>query len=131
MLTSDGRTPAARPAAAATASRPAPPAVSGSPDSVVLSRRDVDDALGDFARLTSAIRGSFSASGVTVDAVGEGTIFQRAGLRGGDVITAVDGVRLRSLDDAANVYARASTAQAITAQIVRAGKPMTLHVTIQ
>jgi hypothetical protein len=47
------------------------------------------------------------------------------------VIASVDGVRLRSLDDAANVYARASTANAMTAQIVRGGKPMTLHVAIR
>jgi S1-C subfamily serine protease len=77
------------------------------------------------------VRGSFSANGVAIDAVGDGTIFQRAGLRAGDVVTSVDGVRLRTLDDAANLYARASSARAITAQVVRAGKPITLHVVIQ
>jgi S1-C subfamily serine protease len=66
-----------------------------------------------------------------VNAIGDGTLFQRAGLRAGDVIASVDGVRLRSLDDAANVYARASTATAMTAQIVRSGRPMTLHVAIR
>jgi len=98
---------------------------------VVLSRRDVEAALADFGRLTASIRGSFSASGVVVDAVSDGTLFQRAGLRAGDVIASVDGIRLRSLDDAANLYARASSASAITAQIVRGGKPMTLHVAIR
>ncbi len=132
MLTSGGRTPDVRAPAVAPEPRTAAPASSsGAPDTVVLSRGEVDDALGDFSRLTAAIRGSFSASGVTVDAVGDGTIFQRAGLRAGDVITAIDGARLRSLDDAANLYARASTARAISAQIVRAGKPMTLHIAIQ
>jgi S1-C subfamily serine protease len=77
------------------------------------------------------MRASFSSTGVVIDGVGDGTIFQRAGLRSGDVITAVDGVRLRSLDDAANLYARAATAKAINAQIVRAGRPATLHVVIQ
>ena len=66
-----------------------------------------------------------------VSAIGDGTLFQRAGLRAGDVIASVDGVRLRSLDDAANVYARASTASAMTAQIIRGGKPITLHVAIR
>jgi hypothetical protein len=97
----------------------------------VISRGEVQAALADFGRLAAAIRGSFSASGVVVNAVGDGTLFQRAGLRAGDVIASVDGVRLRSLDDAANVYARASTAAAMTAQIVRGGKPMTLHVAIR
>ena len=98
---------------------------------VVLSRGEVQAALADFSRLTAAFHGSFSASGVVVDAVSDGTLFQRAGLRAGDVIASVDGLRLRSLDDAANLYARAATANAITAQIVRGGKPMTLHVAIR
>jgi S1-C subfamily serine protease len=98
---------------------------------VVVSRAELDRALADFAALAAGVRASFSASGLVVDAVGEGTIFERAGLRAGDVVTAVDGVRLRSLDDAANLYARAATARAITAKIVRAGAPATLHVVIQ
>jgi hypothetical protein len=108
--------------------RPAVPPAPG--DAIAISRSDLDSALADFARLTAGVRGSFSATGVVIDSVGDGTIFQRAGLRAGDVVTSVDGVRLRTLDDAANLYARASTARAITAQVVRAGKPVTLHVVI-
>ena len=99
-------------------------------DAIAISRSDLDSALANFARLTAGVRGSFSANGVVIDSVGDGTIFQRAGLRAGDVVTSVDGVRLRTLDDAANLYARASTARAMTAQVVRAGKPITLHVVI-
>jgi hypothetical protein len=106
-------------------------ASAGPREAVLLSRGDVDAALADFAKLTAAIHGSFSADGVVVDAVGEGTLFQRAGLRAGDVIAAVDGTRLRSLDDAANLYARAAKASTLTAQIVRGGKPITLHVAIR
>ncbi|HEX7842541.1 MAG TPA: PDZ domain-containing protein [Kofleriaceae bacterium] len=140
VMTSDGRTrgprpPAAGPQAADSQAHPVPAAPVASDtrtgDAMVISRGDLDRALADFAGLTSALRGSFSASGVTVESVGEGTIFQRAGLRAGDVITSVDGARLRSLDDAANLYVRASTAQAMTAQVLRGGKPVTLRVVIQ
>ena len=96
-----------------------------------ISRAELDRALADFAALTAAVRASFSAAGVVVDSVGAGTIFQRAGLRAGDVIASVDGIQLRSLDDAANLYARAATAKMITAQVVRAGKPVTLRMTIR
>jgi S1-C subfamily serine protease len=99
-------------------------------DAIAIPRSDLDSALADFARLTAGVRGSFSANGVAINSVGDGTIFQRAGLRAGDVVTSVDGVRLRTLDDAANLYARAATARAMTAQVVRAGKPITLHVVI-
>jgi S1-C subfamily serine protease len=97
----------------------------------VLSRTDVDGALRDFAALSAALHGRFSASGLAVDAVSDGSIFQRAGLRAGDVIASVDGATLRSLDDAANLYARAPTASAFSVQVVRDGKPLTLHVVIQ
>jgi serine protease Do len=100
-------------------------------DTVVVARAELDGALADFAALSTAVRGSFSTSGLAVDQIAGGTIFERAGLRAGDVVTAVDGSRLRSLDDAANLYARASTARTITAQIIRNGRPMTLHVAIQ
>jgi hypothetical protein len=124
--------PTAAPVVAHADGRPASAGAPAAPgDAVTLSRVEVDAALADFARLTAAIHGSFSAAGVVVDAVRDRTLFQRAGLRAGDVIAAVDGIRLRSLDDAANLYARASKATAITAQIVRSGKPMTLHVVIR
>jgi hypothetical protein len=128
-----GALPAAdvRPALTAPPSSEVRTASAAPAGTIVLPRGDVDGALADFAGLAAAVRGGFSASGLSVDAVGEGTIFQRAGLRAGDVVTAVDGARLRSLDDAANLYARASTASAITAQILRGGKPMTLHVAIR
>jgi hypothetical protein len=117
--------------APAATTREARPEAAATGEAVLLSRGEVEAALADFGRLTAAIHGRFSASGLVVDAVGEGTLFQRAGVRAGDVIAAVDGIRLRSLDDAANVYARASKATAMTAQIVRGGKPMTLHVAIR
>jgi S1-C subfamily serine protease len=103
----------------------------GAPLAVVLSRREVDGALADFSGLATAIRGGFSANGLRVDDVNASSLFYRAGLRAGDVVTAIDGARLRTLDDAANLYARAATAKTITAQLVRGGKPVTLHVVIQ
>ncbi|HEX2691855.1 MAG TPA: PDZ domain-containing protein, partial [Kofleriaceae bacterium] len=102
-----------------------------SSEAVILTRADVDGALADFAKLAAALRGRFSADGLVVDGVRDGTIFQRAGLRAGDVITSVDGAPLHSLDDAANLYARASSTKAITAQILRGGKLMTVRVAIQ
>jgi hypothetical protein len=123
----DGAAPAA--AEARTAAPDARPA-DARPGDVVISRADLDRALGNFAGLAASIRGSFSPQGLVVGSVSDGSLFQRAGLRAGDVITAVDGIRLRSLDDAANLYARASTAKSVTAQILRGGKPLTLRVVV-
>lgn len=46
-------------------------------------------------------------------------------------MTSVDGRPLRSLDDAANLYARASSLRAATIQVTRAGKPVVLRVAIR
>jgi len=119
---------AAEPPAAPVAAEPPAPSRG---DGVTLSRAEVERALADFAKLTLAMHGSFTASGVRVDGVGDGTIFQRVGLRAGDVIASVDGAPLRTLDDAATLYARAGSAKAFTAQVVRHGAPVALHVTIQ
>lgn len=98
---------------------------------VLISRGDLDRALADFTALSAGLHGSFSTTGFRIDRVVDGTIFERAGLRAGDVITAVDGIRPRSIDDAANLYARASSARAMSAQILRNARPATLHVVIQ
>ena len=125
-------------ASSATPEEPAPQPTSevrastGDPtERVTLTRTELDAALADFAKLTLAMHGSFTGSGALIDGVSDGTIFQRIGLRAGDLITVVDGARLRTLDDAANVYARAASAKTITAQIVRNGKPVTLRVAIR
>ena len=126
---------AASPAAAVAQPVPPQPPIVSVPgersDSITLAKTDVDSALADFAKLTLSVHGSFTGSGVLLDGVGDATIFQRAGLRAGDLITAVDGSQLRTLDDTANLYARAASVKAMTVQLVRNGKPLALHVAIR
>lgn len=121
--------PAAAPAAAAPAAA-APAAAAPSADAV-LSRREVDAALADFGTLSVALRASFTPAGVKIDAVLDGSLFAKAGLRAGDVVATVDGKPLRSLDDVAALYARAGSLRAVTAQVVRGGKPLSLRAIIQ
>jgi type II secretory pathway component PulC len=96
----------------------------------VLSRSELNVALADFGKLTNLVRGTFTAQGARLDVVGEGSIFAKAGLRSGDVVTAVDNTPLHSIDDAADLYVRASATRAANIQLLRAGKPLTLRVLI-
>jgi S1-C subfamily serine protease len=96
-----------------------------------LSRGDVRLALADFAKLTASVHGAFTPAGVRIDGLAAGSIFVKAGLKSGDLVTAVDGKPIKSLDDAADLYVRATSARNISIQIVRNGKPTTLRVTIQ
>ena len=106
-------------------------AATGSPNAAVIARTDVDAALADFGKLAGSFRATFTAEGLRFDAITDGTLLAQAGLKKGDVVTAVDNQPLRSLDDAANLYARAGSVKSTTIQLVRAGKPLTLKVAIQ
>ncbi|MBV8761957.1 MAG: PDZ domain-containing protein [Deltaproteobacteria bacterium] len=117
--------------AAALTGAPAPAPAAGAAGTTVLARADVKAALASFGTLAGSIRGSFTPVGVRVDSVAAGSLFAKAGLQAGDVVSAVDGAPLRSLDDAADLYARAGTAKVVSASVMRSGKPMTLRVAIQ
>ena len=132
------------PAAEATATAAAPTAtlgaslgatLGGTPPlakgTVVLTRIDVNASLADFSKLVASVRGAFVPTGVRIDGLAEGSLLVKAGLRAGDVVTAVDGRPLRSLDDTAELYARAGAARQVALQIVRAGKPVALRIMIQ
>jgi len=97
----------------------------------VLARADVAAALGNFGALASAVRGSFTAGGAHLDAVAPDSLFAKAGLRAGDTITEINHQPMHSIDDAANLYSRASVLKTVTIQLVRAGKPMTLQLSIR
>jgi hypothetical protein len=96
-----------------------------------LSKKEVNLALNDFASLSSSIDGSFTAKGLTLDKVAASSVFAKAGLVAGDIVTAVNGKPLRTIDDAADLYARAGSMKSANVQILRAGKPQTLRIAIQ
>jgi len=109
---------------------PATPAPATNPD-IVLSRVEVDAALGDFGGLLSSVRGELTPAGARIDHLLAGSMLARTTLRVGDVVVSVDGKPLRSLDDAADLYARASSARVVTMQVLRGGKPTTIKLVIR
>lgn len=112
----------------ATASASSPKAT---PATATIARAELDAALADFSKLAGSFRATFTPDGLRFDAVQEGSLLGKIGLRKGDVVTYVDGKPLRSLDDAANLYARAGSVRATTLQVVRDGKLVTLQVAIR
>ena len=104
---------------------PATPAV------LVLTHAQFQHELADFGKLAGGVKAAFVDTGVRIDAVSDGSLFARAGLRAGDLVLDVDGRTLHSIDDAAELYAHAGSAKAISIDVTRAGKPVTLRVTIQ
>jgi membrane-associated protease RseP (regulator of RpoE activity) len=132
----DAKVDAASSLAAAATGSPAPAAAAAiSPNApapgVTVSRSDIDTALADFGATAVTVDAAFVADGLRFDQIAKGTILAKIGLEKGDVLTAVDNQPLHSLDDAANLYARAGTAKTATLHVLRAGKPTTLKVTIR
>lgn len=137
----DGQTelPPSKPVRVTTAEAPPAPAAAPAPDAppapvitpTVLSRSELNATIGDFTKLAGVLRGSFTPDGARLDSVAEGSVFAKAGLRRGDIVTSVDGQPLHSIDDAADLYVRAANTRAANIQIVRAGRPLTLRVLIQ
>jgi membrane-associated protease RseP (regulator of RpoE activity) len=104
---------------------------SGDPGTVTLARSELDAALADFGKLAGSFHATFTGDGLRFDSIHEGSLLAKLGLRKGDVITAVDGRPLHSLDDAASLYARLSAVKNAAVSVTRAGKPVTLRVAIR
>jgi S1-C subfamily serine protease len=97
----------------------------------VLTRTAFRAELADFGKLSGGVKAAFVTNGARLEAVTPSSLFARAGLRANDVVVSVNGLPLHSIDDAAELYARASSVKAIAIDIRRNNKPLTLHVTIQ
>jgi membrane-associated protease RseP (regulator of RpoE activity) len=94
--------------------------------SFTLSRARLDAALGDFAAIAREADLALTDGGVSVKRLAPESFLHEVGLREGDRVTKVDGVAIKSLDDAASVYARLRKAKTFKVEIVRAGAPLTL-----
>ena len=71
---------------------------------------------------------ALEAGGIRVRSVSRGTIFDRLGLRSGDLVRSIAGNRVLSIDDAAPVYARLLSADSFVIEVDRAGARLDLRV---
>ncbi|MGH9858995.1 MAG: PDZ domain-containing protein, partial [Candidatus Acidiferrales bacterium] len=82
---------------------------------------------GDFGNYFGAPEGE----GVLVKEVHEGTPASKAGMKAGDVITSIDGERIRSLGDLRAKLREKREAKSVKVDILRRGTAMTLEVEIE
>jgi len=84
--------------------------------------------------LTAALADAFGVTGgygVVIGRVQEGSPADKSGLRSGDVITAIDGRKVRDLQAVRNRIGLVRVGQQMRVDIVRNAKPQTIQVTIQ
>ena len=115
----------ARPAAAP----PAPPAPEPGP--VTLSRKALDAALSDLDALSSDIELTLGRGGVVIESIKAGSLGYLLGLRAGDIVRSVAGIKTRKLEDGADVYVRLGQVKQFDIEITRDGKPVSLPVVIK
>jgi hypothetical protein len=92
-----------------------------------LSRKEFDAAISDFDALGRDMRVAQTADGVRVDEVAAGSLAYRMGVRAGDVVLDVDGKKLRSMSDAAAIYARLMDAEQFAVKVRRGAGIITLR----
>lgn len=139
VVTAEEPAPAA-PAAPAAAPPPEPaptPAPEPAPTRAVeekrsLTRAELDSELGDFDRLLATIDVKANdGGGFVLTRVAEGSWVYRMGLRSGDVVRAVAGEQVSTIEDAARVYARLRTLKKFTIELDRGGKRVLIHYDVK
>lgn len=83
------------------------------------------------ARLVPAKDSETQSSSIRLFGVREGTLLGALNLKNGDVLTRINGFELSSPEQALNAYARLRTAETLSVEVLRRGKPVTLQVSIE
>jgi general secretion pathway protein C len=104
---------------------------------VAVERAVVDQVLADpsafmsAARITSVKNGDSRSSVIRLTGLREGSLLEALNLHNGDVLTNINGFELNGPEQALNAYARLRSADNLTVEVQRGGKPLTLQVTIR
>jgi len=110
--------------------------VSSPKDKITVSKADIDDAFKNMSQMLTQvrIRPYFSAGkpdGFMVSRIKQGSIFQKMGLKNGDVIQGVNDSPIGSADDMLGLYKGLQSGSEITLNIKRRGKQETLKYTFK
>jgi general secretion pathway protein C len=100
-------------------------------DNLAFSRRQLDNTLKDASMLNRLGQvGPAPAGGARVAAAPSGSLLERLGLQTGDVITSINGTRVNTPGDLANLYQQFATTNRISAEVTRQGATIRLAYTV-
>ncbi|MFZ0243446.1 MAG: type II secretion system protein GspC [Desulfobacterales bacterium] len=103
---------------------------------ITLRRNQIESAVQDVAQLMDQvnIRPHFNQGqpdGMMFSRIRPNSIFMRMGLRNGDIITGVNGRSIATVDDALSFYDGLKSAENVTVDIKRGGRPRTIEYNIK
>jgi general secretion pathway protein C len=109
------------------AAQPPPIVQSTGPDRQLVDRRQLQQQMGRPEFLNQALIVPNPDGGFLVRQVQAGSLYEKLGLRPGDVIRNVNGQPLTSMDDVMRLYQQFGTAQRVLVDVQRQGKNETLY----
>jgi general secretion pathway protein C len=97
------------------------------PDRHVVDRSQLQQQLGRPEFLSQALIVPNPGGGFLVREVQSGSLYEKLGLRPGDIIRNVNGQALNNMDEVMRMYQQFGTAERITVDVQRQGRPETLY----
>ncbi len=97
----------------------------------ILTAVELDKALGDLEQVSRAIELRATPTGFEVTSIGKGSLPYRVGLRRGDIIRRVAGIRTARTEDGADVFLKLSQSRSFTVEISRDGVNASFDVVIK
>ncbi len=101
------------------------------PGGMVLDRQMVSRLLQRPEFLSQATITPNPGGGFNVGQVQAGSLFERLGLRAGDVIRSVNGQAVNNMEDVMRLYQQFGTATDVSVEVTRSGVPQMLQVTLR
>jgi general secretion pathway protein C len=128
--------PATPPRLASAAASPRPVSAKPVESEMVLDRKTVTSAMDDLGSLMSQVRvrphfENGRPAGLALISVKPNSIFQKMGIRNGDVLQQVEGNDIRSVDDVVKLYQQLGSGGSVTLQIKRRGRLQDVTYRIQ
>jgi general secretion pathway protein C len=106
---------------------PAQPIVQPNASGALVDRKQLQQQLGKPEFLSQALIVPNSDGGFLVRQIQPGSLYEKLGLRPGDVIRNVNGQALTSMDDVMRLYQQFGTAQRVLVEVQRQGRSETLY----
>jgi general secretion pathway protein C len=96
-----------------------------------IRRKDIEKAFQNINTVMRQARIRPRSNGMYISNIRRGSIFQRLGLRNGDIIQGVDGKQINSVDDAMNFYNSLKSGTRVALDLKRRGRPLTITYRIR
>jgi general secretion pathway protein C len=106
---------------------PSPIVQPGSTGAALVDRKQLQQQLGKPEFLSQALIVPNPEGGFLVRQIQPGSLYEKLGLRPGDVIKNVNGQALTSMEDVMRLYQQFGTAQRVLVEVQRQGRPETLY----